>query len=124
VRRGIDQAARFELALDFDQRFADLTQQADAGRLIVDEGAAASVCAQRPAQHHLAARIVEPLFGQQRVSRMVRRDIEYGRDHRALGAVTDQPAFGPRAQRQPQRIEQYGFARAGLAGQYTKSFFK
>jgi len=64
VSRRVDQPARFELALDFDQPFADLAQQADTGGLVVDEGAAAPIGAQRPAQHQLATGTVQPLLGQ------------------------------------------------------------
>ena len=124
VRCRVDQAARFELALDFDQCFADLAQQADAGRLVVDIGAAAPVGAQRPAKHQFAAGVVQPLFVQQRVGRVIRCDFEHGGDHGALGPVPHQSALGSRAQRQPQRIQQYGFARAGLAGQHAKAFFE
>ncbi len=55
----VEQAALLELALDFDQAVAELAQQADARRLVIDKGAAAAVGAQKPAQHNRVAVAVE-----------------------------------------------------------------
>ncbi len=49
--RGIQQTALVELALDLDQAVADLPQQADTDRLVVDEGAAAPVGAKAAPEH-------------------------------------------------------------------------
>jgi hypothetical protein len=94
--RGVNQPARFELALDFDQRLANLAQQADTGRLVVDKGAATSVGAQYAPQHQLYAGIVQPLLGQQHAGGMVGTNLEHGGNHRALRAVPHQSALGPR----------------------------
>ncbi len=55
---GIEQTVPVELAVDLDQPVADLAQQADAGGLIVNEGATAAVGADDAAQHKpVAARL-------------------------------------------------------------------
>ena len=43
MRGGIQQSLRFELAVDLNQRFADLTEKADADRLVVDKRAGAAI---------------------------------------------------------------------------------
>ena len=52
---------------------------------------------------------------------MRRRQIELGGDRALWGALAHQPLLGPGAQRQAQRIEQDGFAGAGLAGQHAQA---
>ena len=67
VRRRVEQAALLALALDFDQAVAELAQQGDAGRLVVDKGAAAPVGAERAAHDDRARQIaVDPGFAQDR----------------------------------------------------------
>ena len=71
MSRRVEQAALLELALDLDQAVAELAQQADARRLVVDKGAAAAVGAEQPAQHDRLAVAVEPGLAQDRMGRMV-----------------------------------------------------
>ena len=114
---GIEQAALLELALDFDQTVAELAQQTDARRLVIDKGPAAAVAAHQPAQHDRLAIAVEPGFAQDRIGRMVLPDREFGADRGFAGAVAHEPRFDAFSQRQPQRIEQDRLSRPGLAGQ-------
>ena len=122
VRRRVEQAALLALALDLDQAVAELAQQADARRLIVDKGAAAAVGAQQAAQHDRppARSARHPGLAQDRGGRMVALDGELGGDRGLLGAGPHQRGIGAPAERQPQRIQQDRFARAGLAGQHAQ----
>ncbi len=117
---GIEQAALLELALDLDQAVAELAQQADACRLVVDKGPAAPVAAQQPAQHDRIAVAVEPGLAQDRICRVIAPDREFGGDRRLAGAVAHEPGFTAFPQRQPQRIEQDRLPRPGLAGQHAQ----
>ena len=67
----IEQAAIIALAMDFEQQAAQLFQQANAHRFIIDEGAGFSVGRQTPAQHDFAI-CRHGLFGKQRARSMVR----------------------------------------------------
>ena len=53
MRRGIDQRAVVVLAVDLDQRAAELLQHLHAHRLVVDEGAGAAVGELHAAQDQL-----------------------------------------------------------------------
>ena len=116
----VEQAALLELALDLDEAVAELAQQPDARRLVVDKGAAAAVGADQPAQHDRLAVAVEPGLAQDRVRRVVAPDRELGRHRRLLAPRPHQPGLGPLAERQAQRIQQDRFAGAGLAGQHAQ----
>ncbi len=119
MRRHVEQAVLLHLALDLDQRVAQPTQQRHRGRLVVDEGTAAAVAADGTAerQHVL---VVQALLRQDGVRRMFARQIE-GCGNRGLGrAAPHGSAVGARAQRQPERVDQDGFARTGLASQGTQ----
>ena len=118
---GIEQAALRELRLDLDQPFACLAQQADAGRLVVDEGAAPAVGVDDAAQHQRVALARDPGLGEERAHRVVRRQRELRAHHRLLGAGADEAAFRAHAERQPQRVEQDRFAGAGLARQHAQA---
>jgi len=52
---------------------------------------------------------------------MVPRDIEHGGNLPLLHAVADQARIAAAAERQRERIEKDGFARAGFAGQHRKA---
>ena len=112
----IEQTRLRELAFDLDGRLAELAQEADAGRLIVDEGAAATVRADDAAKYDRVVLGGDAGFGQEPARRMIGAEIEFRSDHRLVGAVPDQPAFGAHAQRQAERVEQDRFTRAGFAG--------
>ncbi len=118
---GVEQAALLELALDFDEAVAELAQQADARRLVVDKGAPAAVAAQQAAQHDRLAGGVEPGLAQDRLRRMVLPDRELGGDGRLGGAVAHQAGLGPLAERQPERVQQDRLPRPGLAGQHAET---
>src|SRR5205807_3695744 len=81
---GIEQPALLELALDLDQAVAELAQQPDTRRLVVDKGAAATVGCEQPAQDDRLARILAPGLAQDRVGRVVAPDGELGRYRRLL----------------------------------------
>ncbi len=66
----VQQALLLELAFDLHQEFAAAAQQRDADRLIVDEGAAAAVGGDLPAQDQRRG-FVDALFAQQRKDRMI-----------------------------------------------------
>jgi len=71
----IDEPVLIELTLDLDEAVAELAEEADADRLVVDEGAAAPVRRQHPAQEErLLAR--ELLACEHRPCRMVARELE------------------------------------------------
>ena len=117
---GVEQAALLELPLDFDQAVAELAQQADARRLVVDKGAAAAVAAQQPAQNDRLAVGVEAGIAENRICRMIATDGEFGGDRRLAGGVAHEPSLGALAQRQPQRVQQDRLPRPGLTGQHAQ----
>ena len=69
---------------------------------------------------HLAG-IVEAVLGKDLCGRMAARDIEGGRHLALLRAMAHQTRIAAAAERQRERIEQDGFARAGLAGQHREA---
>ena len=118
---GIEQPALLELALDLDEAVAELAQQPDARRLVVDKGAAASVGPDQPAQYDRLAVAVEPGLAQDRMRRVVAPDREFRRYRGLLSPRPHQPALRPLAERQAQRIEQDRLAGAGLTGQHAQA---
>ncbi len=122
MRRGIEQPALLALTLDLDQRVAQLPQQADTGRLVIDEGAAAPVGGNQPAQHDGAGEIATDAgLVQYRERRMVAADDELRGNCRLLGAGPHQAGIGAPSERQAERVEQDRFAGAGLAGQHAQA---
>jgi len=118
---GIEQPALLELALDLDEAVAELAQQPDARRLVIDKGAAAAVRTEQPAQYDCLALAVEPGLAQNRMRRVVAADREFGRYDGLMRSGPHQPGLRPLAEREAQRIEQDRLAGPGLAGQYAKS---
>ncbi len=115
VHGRLDQGAIGMLTVDLDQRRADLAQQHDRHRRIVDEGAAAPVGALHAAQDQVALGF-DAAVGKDRPRRMIGGHVE-DRGDIALGAVVaHQRGVAAPAQRQRQGIEQDGLAGAGLAG--------
>ena len=107
------------LAVNFDQRHADLLQHLHAHRLIVDEGAGAPVGELHAAQDELVLG-GDIVFLEQRARRMIAGDVEAG-DHLALlDAVAHQRLVAARAQGQREGVEQDRLAGAGLAGEHGK----
>ncbi len=117
----VEQPALLELALDLDEAVAEFAQQPDARRLVVDKGAAAAVRTEQPAQHDGLALAIEPGLAQDRMRRVVAPDREFGRYGGLRRSGPHEPGLRPLAERQPERVEQDGFAGPGLAGQYAKS---
>ena len=114
---GIHQAVGVELAMNLDQPVAQLAQQADPDRGIVDVGAASPFGADRPSEHEQIILARDVPLAQQRQRRVVGAEIEGRRDMQGRCAVADQPCVPARAQREPERIQQDRLARPGLAGQ-------
>src|SRR5690606_26767080 len=80
VARRVEEAALLELALDLDQRVADLLQERDADRLVVDEGAAPPVGPEDAAKHDRAF-VGDALLVEKAPCRMPRRRRELRRHH-------------------------------------------
>ena len=120
---GIDQSALVVLAVDLDQRGAELFHRLHADRLIVDEGARAPVGQLHAAQDQLVlGRDVVRL--EQRARRMHAGDLEHSGHLALLGALPHQRLVAAPAQRQGKGIEQDRFAGTGLAGEHGKTFGK
>lgn len=120
VNRRVDQRTLVVLAVDLHQFRADVAQQLDRYRLVVEEGAGAPVGALNPPQDEPAVGL-EPGLARLFERGMAGGKIEH-RGHLALGrARTHQPRVAARAQRQRERIEQDRFARARLPGQDGES---
>ncbi len=122
MRRRVQQAALLALALDLDERVAEFAQQPDAGRLVVDKGAAAAVGGNQPAQHDRAGEVgADPGLAQDRQGRMIVGDGELGDDGGLLGARAHEAGIGPLSERQAERVEQDRLAGPGLAGQHAQT---
>ena len=120
VGGGVQQSTVVVLAMDFDQRLAQLPQQPDADRLIVGERPAAAVGGDDAAQDQRGVRL-QAVFVQQGDGRVVVAHIEGGDDHALVGGRPHQRAVGPGAQRQAERVQQDRLARTGLAGQHVEA---
>lgn len=113
---GVQQADRLMLAMHLQQEVADLLQHAHAGRLIVHEGAAATVRRKGAAQDEIFVPGVRQAFVFQDVPHRVFRWWGEDSGHRCLrGATADQAGIGARAGRQAQAVEDDRLARARLA---------
>ena len=116
---GIDQRAVVVLAVDLDQRLAELLHHLHAHRLVVDEGAGAPVAELHAAQDQLVLG-GDVVGGQHGVRRVVAGDVEGG-DHLALPlALAHQGLVAAGAQSQGEGVEQDRLAGAGLAGEHGK----
>ena len=120
MRGHVEQAVLLHLALDLDQRVAQPAQQRDGRRLVVDEGAAAAVGADHAAQGQDVV-VVESLLGEDRVGRMVLRQLEAAATEAWAAPRRTAAAVGARAERQAECVDQDGFAGAGLAGQRAQA---
>ena len=122
VAARVDQPAVVVLAVQLDQRRGDRPQQRGADRLVVDEGLAPAVGAQRAAQDQRLARLDLDLgLGQRFAHRFGQRgELERRGNARPLLARADQRGFRPVAEHQPERVEQDRLARPGLAGQHPE----
>ena len=120
MRARIDQRALVMLAVDLDQRSADVAHQGDAGGLVVDEDARAAIGSLHPAQDDVAV-VLDGVFGEQRPGRMVARHVEHRDDLALCRAMADQRSVAAGAKRQRQRVEQDGFSGAGFARQHGQA---
>ncbi len=120
VGAGFDQGAVIVLAVDLDQRAADLAEQRGGDRLVVDEGAAAAIGALHTAQDQVALRI-EAAVAEEPAGGVVIRHGEDGGDVALPHAGADQRGIAARAQREGERIQQDRLAGAGLAGEHRHS---
>jgi hypothetical protein len=119
----IDQAAIVMLAVDFHKKGRNVAQQRHADRAIIDIGLRSAIGLQLTPQDQRLARLdLHPRIAQ-RIGhhRSQRLWLKAGRHAGHAFARTDQPQIGPRAQHQPQRIEQDRLARARFAGQHAKA---
>ena len=110
----VQQAALLELSLDLDQRIAELAQQTDRDRLVVDEGPATAVGAEQAAQHQQVVLGLDLALFQDCPRRVPGSELEDGSDRGLLGAGAQQPGVRAVAEREPQRVEQDRFAGAGF----------
>ena len=117
VGASVEQAHGLVLTMHLDQEGAEITQHADAGRLIVDEGPRAPVRRDMPAQDEVFGRIGRQTLGFQIVpGRMTRGQDEHGSGRRLSGAAAHQPPIGALARSQSQRVQHDRLAGARLAG--------
>ena len=118
----VDEAAVVMLAVQLDQRRRQFAQQCDADGLVVDVGPAAAVGLERTAQDERFARFDLDFGLAQHIAhqRRQRGKFECGGGAALFLACPHQPAVGPVAQHQPERIEQDRLARAGLARQHAE----
>src|SRR5690606_5078415 len=123
VPRCIEQSALVMLAVNFDKRVANLPQQADTHRLIVDEGPRPPVARLHAAPNEIAPG-TEAVLPEDCPRGMSAIHIENGRDAALLRTEPDKPRIGPRADGKSQRIEKNGLARARLARQRAQPALK
>ena len=97
MRGGIEQALGFELPMDFQQRIADLAEQSRADRLVVDEGAAATIGGNGTAQEKHIAALYLSVF-ENFMGLVFFADVEFGGDAGLVFAFADQAAFRARAE--------------------------
>jgi hypothetical protein len=118
----IDEAAIIVLAVQLDERGRQLAQQRHAHRLVVDEGLAPAVGAQRALEDQRLARLdfdIRAIEGRAHRSGK-RRELERGNHARLVLARADEAVFRAVAQHQAQRIEQDRLARARFAGEHPQ----
>ena len=103
----VEQAAIVVLAVDLDQQPAQLAQQRNRGRLVVDRRAAAAIRADDALDDHRFAGLDgNVIVGEEVCDGAVPRRLEGGGDHRPIGTMADQSAIGARADSKAKRIEQ------------------
>ena len=119
VGRGVDQRAVVVLAVDLDQRAAQLLHHLHAHRLVVDEGAGAPVGELHAAQDQLVLG-GDAAIGKHCAHRMVGGEVK-GCGHLPLAlALAHQGLVAAPTQRERERVEQDRLAGAGLAGEHGK----
>ena len=101
VRRRVDQGPLVVLPVDFHQRAANLADQRDAGRLVVDEDPRPPVGRLHAAQDHVAL-MVDIVLGKQRTDGMAWRQVEHRRHLPLRRTLAHQRGIAARAKRQRQ----------------------
>ena len=118
----IHQAAIIMLPMQLHKRSCHFAQQAHTDGLIIDIGLALAIGLQLAAQDqrlaifHINISIIEQ-FGQ---TGGKRGKFKTGGNAGLILAPAHQPAVGPIAQHQPQRIQQNGFARPGFTREHAQ----
>lgn len=102
------------LAVDFHQPGGQVGQLRGGHRAAVDPGARAAVGANDPAQLALGI-VIELVVGQPGQAGVLGRQLEFGRQLGAVGAVADHAAIGAQAGQKAQRIHHQRLAGAGFA---------
>lgn len=119
MRVGIDKRPIVVLAVNFNERLADLPHQLNAHRLVVDERLGAAVGRLHAAEDQIAI-VVDAVLAQEEPRRMAGRDVEDSGNLAPVLAVAHERTVAAAAQRKRQTVEKNGFARAGFAGQHRK----
>src|SRR4051794_28239733 len=120
VRRDIDERALVMLAMDLDERAAQRFEDLHAHRLVVHEGARASVRELHAAQDQ-AVLGADAVLGKRRERRMLRLDVKRRGHLPLLGALAHEARVAAAAERKRESIEQDRFAGAGLAGEHREA---
>ena len=120
LRGALHQRLIFHLAVDIDERFAELAQCLHGHRLAVHIRARASIGPDNSPQYALAF-VLDRLLGKPGARGRVLRDREGGGDFRALSAMPHDFGAGAASRGEQQRIYEDGFAGAGLAGQHGQT---
>ena len=113
----VEQQVMRVLAVDVDEVLTEIAQQVRGHRTIVDERARSAPGADYPPHDALARAVVELAIGEPRPGRCVRFRFEHAADLGPLGPGADHVRVGPRAEKQPQRVDDDGLPRARLAGE-------
>ena len=117
---GVEQAAVILLAMHFQQQAAQILQQAHAHRFVIDEGAALAVAGK--VRRSTISLAVLPCAWSRSIAQAA---WGFAGSNTAVAEPWPAPArtlARPRlADRQPQRIQQDGFARPGFAGQHVQA---
>jgi len=114
------------LALDFDQKSRDATQQPNANGLIVHIGPRPRIGGNRAPEHKRFMRVIKgnTLFGKKLMDRVTIGNIETGGNASLICPGTDQPAAGAVSQSQSKGVEKDGLARPGFTRKDRQSRMK
>ena len=115
LRAAIHQALEFLLAMDFDEELRQFAQCLERHHLAVHIGARTAVRADHPPHHEIA--VVFDCLRLEPGLRCAWKRVKTRRDFGALRALAHDVAAGAAAGNEQQRIDDDGFAGAGLAGE-------
>ncbi|AIJ96293.1 DNA repair RecN domain protein [Brucella melitensis bv. 2 str. 63/9] len=120
VQIGVDQRAVIMLAMNFYEPLAQIAQERNACRLIIDEDTRAPVPHLEAAQDDVTI-IVKPVFAQKKPGWMIARHIENRRYLSLIGTMAHKRGITTRTKRQRQRIEQNGLTRTGFTRKHGQA---